>query len=104
MSTSSGSRVRRLGTMAMSSNPYARRPDLPMPISTSATQPALRARIGEAAQDTGGSGPARDGPRHGTRYLPLPWVAVWPGGDAGRWLLAPLAFPLPPPWAFGGGV
>src|SRR3954469_1837039 len=37
MSTSSGSRVRRLGTMAMSSNPYARRPDLPIPISTSAT-------------------------------------------------------------------
>src|SRR6266545_5706356 len=37
MSTSSGSRVRRLGTIAMSSNPYARRPDLPMPISTSAT-------------------------------------------------------------------
>ena len=36
MSTSSGSRVRRLGTIAMSSNPYARRPDLPMPISTSA--------------------------------------------------------------------
>src|SRR4051812_10516535 len=35
MSTSSGSRVRRLGTTAMSSNPYARRPDLPMPISTS---------------------------------------------------------------------
>ena len=28
MSTSSGSRVRRLGTMAMSSKPYARRPDL----------------------------------------------------------------------------
>src|SRR5438034_11235634 len=36
MSTSSGSRVRRLGTMAMSSNPYARRHDFPMPISTSA--------------------------------------------------------------------
>ena len=36
-STSSGSRVRRLGTMAMSSSPYARRPDLPMPISISAT-------------------------------------------------------------------
>jgi hypothetical protein len=34
---SSGSRVRRLGTIAMSSNPYARRPVLPMPISTSAT-------------------------------------------------------------------
>ena len=33
---SSGSRVRRLGTIAMSSNRYARRPDLPMPISTSA--------------------------------------------------------------------
>ena len=28
MSTSSGSRVRRLGTIAMSSNPYARRPGL----------------------------------------------------------------------------
>src|SRR6266508_78164 len=37
MSMSSGSRVRRLGTMAMSSKPYARRPLLPMPISTSAT-------------------------------------------------------------------
>src|SRR5271165_165076 len=37
MSTSSGSRVRRLGTMAMSSKPYARRPDLKMPISISAT-------------------------------------------------------------------
>src|SRR5581483_9810261 len=35
MSTSSGSRVRRLGTIAMSSNPYARRPVLPIPISTS---------------------------------------------------------------------
>src|SRR5688500_8164638 len=39
MSTSSGSRVRRLGTMAMSSKPYARRPVFPSPISTSATQP-----------------------------------------------------------------
>src|SRR3954467_8591346 len=35
MSMSSGSRVRLLGTIAMSSNPYARRPDLPIPISTS---------------------------------------------------------------------
>src|SRR5205085_9666445 len=42
MSTSSGSRVRRLGTMAMSSNPYARRPDLPIPISTSTCPPELR--------------------------------------------------------------
>src|SRR5262245_24514493 len=39
MSTSSGSRVRRLGTIAMSSNPYARRPDLPIPISTSTVPP-----------------------------------------------------------------
>ena len=36
MSTSSGSRVRRLGTMAISSRPYARRPDFPRPTSTSA--------------------------------------------------------------------
>ena len=41
MSTSSGSRVRRLGTIAMSSNPYARRPDFPIPISTSTVPPAL---------------------------------------------------------------
>ena len=39
MSTSSGSRVRRLGTIAMSSNPYARRPVLPIPISTSTAPP-----------------------------------------------------------------
>ena len=37
MSTSSGSRVRLDGTIAMSSKPYARRPDFPIPISTSAT-------------------------------------------------------------------
>src|SRR5690348_16316761 len=48
MSTSSGSRVRRLGTMAMSSNPYARRPDLPMPISTS--NPVPPAPLGERSQ------------------------------------------------------
>src|SRR4051812_38014764 len=35
MSTSSGSLVRREGTMAMSSNPYARRAFFPRPISTS---------------------------------------------------------------------
>ena len=35
MSMSSGSRVRREGTIAMSSNPYARRAFLPRPISTS---------------------------------------------------------------------
>ena len=35
MSMSSGSRVRLEGTMAMSSKPYARRPFLPRPISTS---------------------------------------------------------------------
>ena len=36
-----GSRVRRLGTIAMSSKPYARRPDLPSPISISATAAPL---------------------------------------------------------------
>ncbi len=35
--TSCGSRVRREGTTAMSSNAYARRPRLPAPISTSVT-------------------------------------------------------------------
>ena len=50
MSTSSGSRVRRLGTIAMSSNPYARRPVLPIPISTS-TLHALR-----SAPETGIAG------------------------------------------------
>ncbi len=35
MLTSSGSRVRRLGTMAMSSSPQALRPVLPMPMSMS---------------------------------------------------------------------
>src|SRR5688572_11380256 len=35
MSTSSGSRVLRDGTIATSSKPYARRADLPMPISNS---------------------------------------------------------------------
>ena len=36
--TSSGSRVRRDGAIAMSSKPYARRPVLPIPISTSAIE------------------------------------------------------------------
>ena len=44
ISTSSGSLVRLLGTIAMSSNPYARRPDLPLPISIS-TIPTSRTRL-----------------------------------------------------------
>ena len=60
MSTSSGSRVRRLGTMAMSSNPYARRPDLPMPISTSATaMPLFWDLWGPGDGPTGSRSPAR---------------------------------------------
>src|SRR5437588_2458102 len=42
MSTSSASRVRRLGTIAMSSNPYARRAFLPRPISISNTHDPLQ--------------------------------------------------------------
>src|SRR5687768_8107803 len=53
MSTSSGSRVRREGTMAMSSKPYALRPDFPMPISTSMPYPLLRR---PKTEDTSGSG------------------------------------------------
>src|SRR3954447_19936603 len=41
--TSSGSRVRRLGTMAMSSKEYARRPRLARPISISVTRARLTA-------------------------------------------------------------
>ncbi len=40
-STSSGSRVRLLGTMAISSRPYARRPRLPRPISISTRAPRV---------------------------------------------------------------
>nr|BFF15368.1 hypothetical protein GCM10025699_66710 [Microbacterium flavescens] len=40
--TSRGSRVRRLGTIAMSSNAYARRARLDTPISTSVTVPPYR--------------------------------------------------------------
>src|SRR5512134_389676 len=39
MSTSSGSRVRREGTIATSSNPYALRAILPLPISISIASP-----------------------------------------------------------------
>src|SRR3954454_2679893 len=46
MSMSSGSRVRRLGTIAMSSKPYARRPFFPRPISTS-----MAAILGSAADE-----------------------------------------------------
>src|SRR5579859_3803803 len=45
MDTSSGSRVRRAGTMPISPSEYARRPDFPRPISTSVTgapPPCLR--------------------------------------------------------------
>ncbi len=42
MSTSSASRVRRLGTIAMSSKPYARRAFLPRPISISNACPLNR--------------------------------------------------------------
>src|SRR4051794_17744073 len=48
MSMSSGSRVRRDGTIAMSSKPYARRPFLPRPISTS-----MAATLGSATDGEG---------------------------------------------------
>ena len=44
MSMSSGSRVLREGTIAMSSKPYALRPFLPRPISTSIGSPYVRSR------------------------------------------------------------
>ena len=75
MSTSSGSRVRRLGTMAMSSKPYARRPDLPIPISTSAiADPFARIR-----RDYPGGGMAEKdhkGPTPLERENSSPWGSV----------------------------
>src|SRR3954454_10747040 len=60
MSTSSGSRVRREGTIAMSSNPNARRPFLPRPISTSTTgPPSLQVR--QARRAPGRKNPAAAG-------------------------------------------
>ena len=44
--TSSGSRVRRAGTIPISSSEYARRPDLPRPISTSVTARCAPSRPG----------------------------------------------------------
>ena len=43
--TTSGSRVRRLGMMAMSSNEYALRARFPRPISISITRSAYRAGV-----------------------------------------------------------
>ena len=53
MSMSLGSRVRRLGTMAMSSKPQARRPDLPMPMSMSTRASCRRL---ERQRTSGGQG------------------------------------------------
>src|SRR3954468_21758771 len=57
MSTSSGSLVRREGTMAMSSNPYARRAFFPRPISTS-----MAATLRSWADGTGGPSEATTTP------------------------------------------
>ncbi len=54
MSTSSGSRVRREGTIAMSSNPYARRAFLPRPISTSIAAILELAAAGRAGRSAVG--------------------------------------------------
>src|SRR5688572_24335988 len=79
MSTSSGSRVRRLGTMAMSSNPYARRPDLPIPISISAMSQPIAARL-----------PAGEPRLHrnwrGTRRYPTPTAPISSGSAAAEGL------------------
>src|SRR3954470_13635256 len=53
MSMSSGSRVRREGTIAMSSKPYARRPFLPRPISTSMAHTLGSATDGEMSVAVG---------------------------------------------------
>src|SRR3954454_8323908 len=50
---SSGSRVRREGTIAMSSKPYARRPFLPRPISTSMAHTLGSATDGEMSVAVG---------------------------------------------------
>ena len=57
MSTSSGSRVRRDGTIATSSNPYARRATFPLPISISIASPY----VAPTAPETRGAHPGTGG-------------------------------------------
>ena len=88
MSTSSGSRVRRLGTIAMSSNPYARRPDLPMPISTSPRCSPFALQPGERRK----SSPAHDPQRGRRRSLNPVRTSMRPAADVRRGLLPFAAF------------
>src|SRR5215213_5400371 len=87
MSMSSGSRVRRLGTIAMSSKPYARRPFFPRPISTS------MAAILSSAADEPWTLATVFGPSADARHMLLPAIC----GDLPKWLLAALL-------AYGPGV
>src|SRR3954452_12185138 len=80
MSMSSGSRVRRLGTIAMSSKPYARRPFFPRPISTS-----MAAILGSAADEPWTLATVF-GPSADPRHTVLPAIC----GDLPNGLLAPL--------------
>src|SRR4051794_33883091 len=80
MSMSSGSRVRRLGTIAMSSKPYARRPFFPRPISTS-----MAAILGSAADEPWTLATDLD-PSPGPRHTVLPAIC----GDLPEGLLAAL--------------
>src|SRR3954452_12704022 len=80
MSMSSGSRVRRLGTIAMSSKPYARRPFFPRPISTS-----MAAILGSAADEPWTLATDLD-PSPGHRHTVLPAIC----GDLPEGLLAAL--------------
>src|SRR5215213_109289 len=80
MSMSSGSRVRRLGTIAMSSKPYARRPFFPRPISTS-----MAAILGSAADEPWTLATVF-GPLPDRRHTVLPAIC----GDLPKGLLAAL--------------
>src|SRR3954447_13925232 len=68
MSMSSGSRVRRDGTIAMSSKPYARRPFLPRPISTSMAATLRSAADGNLTL-AARSGPVREPKTRNLRQL-----------------------------------
>ena len=56
---SSGSRVRREGTIAMSSKPYARRPFLPRPISISIVESSQSAADEKTPRSAGPNGVIR---------------------------------------------
>ena len=97
MSTSCGSRVRRLGTIAMSSKPYACRAFLPLPISTSTQHPqsvSVELLTGRVPTDAGQSPECKKprldgspGPENHSLVTPLKWQSIVPASGDDRFEL-----------------